>query len=261
MSGQETRWLVIGGSGGIGRAIVLQAAGQGAVVRFTGSTRSRVRQLEREAVRRQLPGRVHGSVRRFRGMGSIRRFERWIRRQPLPDVVVCAYGPLFEGRLKDTAAVSWQRMALHNLVLPGMLLSRLLPCMHGRGSGTVVLFGGTGGDELRGYRRIAAYAAAKAGVVVAARSAAMASEEHAEEQEHVAGQPGPEDGVRTVCICPDFVDTEYLNSEQRARYSRLAGTRGLSNPDICAQLVWRIAEREEIFQNGAIINMQTYRKY
>ena len=256
MGGQETEWLVIGGSGGIGREIVLHAALQGAYVRCTGGSRRGIAGLRGEFLQRNAAdGRgcmPDARVRRITGMRSLVRLERWVASLPLPDVVVCAYGPLFEGRLEDTSAADWHLMALHNLVLPGMLLSQLLPRMQARGSGTIILFGGTDTDQIKGYRQIAAYSAVKTGVGVLARSAAKTVPQ-------ANGKTAASD-VRTVCICPDFVETEYLTDDQRRRYRSLAGADGLSLPQRYARLAWRIAQREENFPNGAILNMRIYRE-
>ncbi len=242
-------WTVIGGSGGIGKAIVTTAVEKGGYVRFTGSSRASVQSLVKGLTGKK--GVAKGTSIRLKGRVSLYRMLRFLRKQRAPDVLVFAYGPLVECELQQTKPDSWIQMALHNLAFPGAVVSGMLPRMLDRGTGTIILFGGTGTDVIRGYRRVAAYSAAKTGIGVLASSAAAAIQEYSNSHE--------ECDVRVVCISPGFVDTEYLTDDKRERFSRLAGENGLESVSTYAELVWKIARREEKFENGAIIRAETYR--
>lgn len=249
MGGQEMHWLIIGGSGGIGRAVTLYGLQQGHRISATASRRGSARRLRYAAGSRTTGLDIWRQ--RFRGYGSVRRFARKLQRKQLPDAVVIAYGPLYEGDMPGQPTAEWQRMALHNLVLPGACVSTLLPRMLRRGHGTIILFGGTDTDRIQGFRRIGSYAAAKTGVSVLAASAARSIEAYTRAH-------GPVD-VRVYCVCPAYVDTEYLSDEQRQRFARLAGSAGLESPDSYGLLVESLIRGDEKNQNGAILNMKNGR--
>jgi NAD(P)-dependent dehydrogenase (short-subunit alcohol dehydrogenase family) len=103
------------------------------------------------------------------------------------DILAVALGPFLRASLAETGAADWERLALLDLALPGALASALLPAMAARGWGRILLFGGTRTDGIRAYSSNAAYAAAKTGLGVLAKSLA------------VEGAPA---GVGCVLVCP-----------------------------------------------------------
>ncbi|GAB6089349.1 hypothetical protein JCM12856_09420 [Spirochaeta dissipatitropha] len=193
---------------------------------------------------------------KIRGWLSILRLYRWLEKQDLPDIVFVSYGPMVEKKLTAMLPRDWKRMSDHNLTLPGIVLSTLLGRMLKRGSGTIFLTGGTDTDAIRAFRRIAAYSAAKTGVSVLAVSAAETVREYCRS----SGLSDEECSVRVVCICPDYIGTEYLNKEQKERFSRLAGKDGLSSPEQFADFVRKVAFDRKNYPNGTIINVKNYRE-
>jgi NAD(P)-dependent dehydrogenase (short-subunit alcohol dehydrogenase family) len=113
------------------------------------------------------------------------------------DILAVAFGPFLRKSLAATSSSDWERLALLDLALPGALASALFPPMARRGWGRILLFGGTRTDGIRAYSTNAAYAAAKTGLAVLAKS--LAAE-------------GSGAGVGTVLVCPGLVDTEYLGA-------------------------------------------------
>lgn len=249
MRGQEMRWTIIGGSGGIGASIASYAVQQGDAVWCTAGSFRSARKAQHNLNSISPGSRV---VRhRITWYSSIVSLLGKMKRAGTADTVVVSYGPFTEKKLWETGRRNWHTMTMHNLFLPGIIVSEVLPGMLRRGSGTIVLFGGTGTGTVQGYKRIAAYSAAKTGVGVVAASAAEAVAEY--EHEH-----GKTD-VRIICLCPDFVDTEYLTDQQRQRFLGLAGARGLSSAGDYAKFIWGIAHREQSFANGTILDMKTFR--
>ena len=100
-----------------------------------------------------------------------------------------AFGPFVRASLAETRAADWERLALLDLALPGALCSALLPGMLERGWGRILLFGGTRTDTIRPCSTNAAYASAKAGLAILAKS--LAAEGAARNVAMRPGLPGP----------------------------------------------------------------------
>lgn len=230
------RALVVGGSGGIGRAVALELASRGAsIVLHGGSNATRLASTlgELDAIGAEAEGflldidRPSRLVERLGSLGDL-------------DILVVAFGPFLQKSLSETSVEEWERLALLDLALPGALVSALLPGMSSRGWGRILLFGGTRTDRLRPYSTNAAYAAAKFGLASLAKS--------------IAAESAPS-GVGCVLVCPGFVDTEYLDGPQRAGLELLApGGRLLLPEDIARPAVDLIAA-EPCAASGAVVSL------
>jgi NAD(P)-dependent dehydrogenase (short-subunit alcohol dehydrogenase family) len=106
------------------------------------------------------------------------------------NVVVNAAGIAISRKFVDTDQDTWRRVISTDLDGPYHVIRAALPAMLVRGSGAVISIASTAG--LEGGRYIAAYAAAKHGLVGLTR--ALAAE--------YAGS-----GVTFNCVCPAYVDT------------------------------------------------------
>jgi NAD(P)-dependent dehydrogenase (short-subunit alcohol dehydrogenase family) len=157
-------------------------------------------------------------------------------RSPPPDILVCAWGPYKRCALEDLRPEDWFSLTAANLILPGILISSVLPGMIGREWGRILLFGGTNTDAIRGFATTAAYSAAKTALGVLAKSTALTA--------------GPR-GVTCNVICPGLTDTEYADEAVRAyNRERSPGGKALS-PDELAAFALHILEHPQV--NGAII--------
>jgi NAD(P)-dependent dehydrogenase (short-subunit alcohol dehydrogenase family) len=245
--------FIIGGTGGIGKEIALLLAGSG--VRITlhgGSSQERLAKTV-NAIRDQggeadgFLSRIDGadavdrlfseySVRAARS-ASISRGERLIHAEPyVPDILIYAYGPFKRVVLNETSAADWLFLTQQNLSLPGYAVSRVLPSMMKRKWGRIVLFGGTNTDTVRGFLTTAAYAAAKTGLGVLAKSVAK-----------TAGGAG----VTCNVICPGLTDTDYADDAVRA-YNRSKSPAGKAlSPKMVALTALYVLANRSI--NGAII--------
>ena len=192
--------LVIGGTGGIGRAVAIGLAERGAEVTIHGgSSRERLDNTLKEI--QEIGGKGDGFL--F-FIDSIDAAEEILARSPAPDILVCAWGPFRQGSLEKLDRDFWQKITENNLVFPGILVSMVLQGMMERNWGRILLFGGTNTDTIRGFTTTSAYSAAKTALAVVAKSAAK-----------TAG------GRNVTCnvICPGLTDTEYVKEDQR-RYNR-----------------------------------------
>lgn len=186
---------VIGGSGGIGWAIAHELAAK--VDELVLHGRDETKLAERAAELGRAGCRVVQAAADLSGAEPPAKTLELVRRC---DLLVVAYGPFVHKTLAATSAEDWRLSALAGLALPGIIASEAAAAMAERGFGRILLFGGTRTDAIRAYRGNAAYAAAKTGLGVLAKS--------------LAGEFGPR-GVSSVVLCPGFVDTEYLDASTR----------------------------------------------
>ena len=192
--------LVVGGSGGIGRAMALGLAERGAELTVHGG-RSRERLESVLRAIREKGGKGEGFLLSIDSPAAATEI---LSRSPRPDILVCAWGPFKQGTLEKMDKTFWQEMIDSNLVFPGTLVSLVLESMMEKNWGRILLFGSTNTDTIRGYVTTTAYSAAKTALGVVAKSVAK-----------TAGKRG----VTFNVVCPGLTDTEYTPEEQR-QYNR-----------------------------------------
>jgi 3-oxoacyl-[acyl-carrier protein] reductase len=234
------RALVVGGSGGIGKALSKELAARGAsLVVHGGRSRERLDSCLAELRRGGNPD-AEGFLLDLEAPGGIERLLEKLPSLGHVDILVVSFGPFLRKSLAETRASDWERMALLDLALPGALSSTLLPRMAERGWGRILLLGGTRTDAIRPYSTNAAYAAAKTGLGVLAKS--LAAE-------------GASGGVGCVLVCPGLVDTEYIDRpEQAAMAKRAPGGRLLEAAEIASAAVGLLAA-EPCVASGSIVSL------
>ena len=232
------RALVIGGSGGIGRACVRRVAELGArLVVHGGSDGARLQSLLHEL--RRLGHTADGFLAAVASRESCDTL-LWAVERYLPvDILIVSFGPFLQRSLTETTLDEWRRMLDCNLVLPAALVTRVLPPMLAAGFGRIILFGVAGVEELRGYREIPAYAAAKCGLASLVRSTALLTRGR---------------NVTINAICPGYVDTEYNSPQQTERYRRRQGV--LLDPDTIAAEVACLVHPDSGALNGTLRTVQ-----
>jgi NAD(P)-dependent dehydrogenase (short-subunit alcohol dehydrogenase family) len=253
--------LVIGGTGGIGRALALGLAARGArLVLHGGSFRERLAgalelvraaRAEAEGFLYPLdgppgsglaagPGAAASAIlaraRELCGGASPGSSAEGEARGSPPDILVCAWGPFKRGNIEDMSPEDWQHLIGNNLTFPGIMVSSCLGDMMHKRWGRILLFGGTNTDTIRGFRTTAVYSAAKTALGALAKS--------------VARTAGPL-GVTCNVICPGLTDTEYSSEALRA-YNRERSPGGeVLNPEDIAKIALGVLENPQI--NGGII--------
>ena len=224
--------LVVGGTGGIGRAVALGLAEKGSELMVHGGSSQQRLDSTLEAIRK-TGGKGDGFLL---SIGGSEAAEEIFARCPGSDILVCAWGPFKQGNIEVLDREFWQKMTENNLIFPGILVSLALSGMIKRNWGRILLFGGTNTDTIRGFTTTAAYSAAKTALGVLAKSVAKS-----------AGCRG----VTCNVLCPGLTDTEYTPEDQR-RYNRekSPGGRPLS-PESIARTALAILENPSL--NGAVI--------
>jgi NAD(P)-dependent dehydrogenase (short-subunit alcohol dehydrogenase family) len=254
--------LVIGGTGGIGRALARGLAERGAsLIIQGGSSRQRLEAAlwelraagavaEGFLEQADLPGAAERILLRAGNMLAAPPFrqdslagEASFPGRLLPDILVCAWGPFKRAALEETAPEDWENLVKNNLIFPGTLISLSLNGMFKKGWGRILLFGGTNTDVLRGFTTTAAYSAAKTALGVLAKSVARSVGK--------AAVPGSVPELTCNVICPGLTDTEYLGEAAGAyNRERSPGGRVLSPGEVAAAA---LAVLENPGINGAVI--------
>ncbi len=181
--------LVTGAARGIGAAIARALALEGAQVTLLGR---RLDALERSA--RALPGATHAVVADVGDPAQVQAAFAQARERFGPvDILVNNAGQAESAPFAKTSLELWQRMLAVNLTGSFLCAQAALPDMLARRRGRIVNIASTAGQK--GYAYVAAYVAAKHGVIGLTRALAL----------EVAAK-----GVTVNAVCPGYTETDIL---------------------------------------------------
>jgi len=231
--------LVVGGTGGIGKAVALGLAGKGATVTIHGGS-SEKRLDETLSALRDIAGTGEGFLLPIQDVYSARtilaNFAALNQPKQIPDILVCAWGPFKQGSLGNASLEFWQEMVASNLIFPGVLVSLLLNDMIEQSWGRILLFGSTNTDTIRGFATTVPYSAAKTALGVLAKSVAKTATSK---------------GITCNVLCPGLTNTEYT-PDTLALYNREKSPGGKPlTPEDIAHTALAILENPAI--NGTIL--------
>lgn len=191
------RALVTGGGRGIGRAIAIAFAAEGADVAVAARTRSEI-----ESVREEIGERGRKGLALPCDVGAPGEIERAVEETGRAwggvDILVANAGLLRHAPVEETSDALWDEVLRVNLTGVFRSVRAVLPAMAARGWGRVIAMSSVSG-KVGGANR-SAYHAAKHGVIGLIRSAAL----------EVAAR-----GVTVNAICPGFVETRMISDNRR----------------------------------------------
>jgi NAD(P)-dependent dehydrogenase (short-subunit alcohol dehydrogenase family) len=184
--------LVTGANGGIGEAICQTLAHHGVSVTLLGR-----KLAELQTVCAKLTGSGHSvAVADVTDHAAVAQAtESAARTHGMIDLLICNAGAASSAPFTSTRPTAWQSMLDINLTGTYNCIAAVLPSMVRAGWGRIVNVASTAG--LRGYAYVAAYCAAKHGVIGLTRALAL----------EVA-----KTGVTVNAVCPGYTDTPLLKN-------------------------------------------------
>jgi len=237
--------LVTGGSSGIGRAVALRLAGEGAQVAVVASTdpaRSRAVAAEVEvtggtALALVADVRNADQVEDCVGM-AVDAFGR-------VDVLVNAAGVYYPTPLGASKPADVQTMLDINLKGTFLMMNAVVPGMVAQGGGRIVNFSSVA--AFTGSLEHSLYCAVKSGVVMLTRAAALELAPHGIHVNAVA--PG-----NTATPMNEHIRTDDSQADRRAAMAaRTPSKRKFSDPEDIANIVAFLASDESIAMHGSTI--------
>ena len=236
--------LITGGGTGIGRAIALAFAREGASVAVAGRRLEKLRQVINEVHKQDGAGlAMECDVSRARDVeravkGTVERFGR-------VNVLVNNAGTLHVSTVEGISEEEWDRVMTVNVKGPFLMSRAVLPEFRKCGGGVIVNLGSVLG--LVAVKDRAAYCASKGGVTMLTKAMAL---DHAHEN------------IRVNCICPSIVETELVKrvfdqSEQgqalrKARVATIPLGR-IGQPADVAEMAVFLASEESSWLTGTAI--------
>ena len=236
--------LITGGGTGIGRAIALAFAREGASVAVAGRRLEKLRQVINEVHKQDGAGlAMECDVARARDVeravkGTVERFGR-------VNVLVNNAGTLHVSTVEGISEEEWDRVMTVNVKGPFLMSRAVLPEFRKCGGGVIVNLGSVLG--LVAVKDRAAYCASKGGVTMLTKAMAL---DHAHEN------------IRVNCICPSIVETELVKgvfdqSEQgqalrKARVATIPLGR-IGQPVDVAEMAVFLASEESSWLTGTAI--------
>ncbi len=234
--------VVTGAAQGMGRAVAVRFAAEGATLLLVDVREARLAELVVEL-------RAQGAVVMERACDVADDAQvaatvaATIAEHGRLDVLVNAAGIMHPTRFAELTVEQWDRVIAVNLRGTFLMLHAAYPHMRAQGDGRVVNFASTAGltvSTLGG----AHYTAAKHGVVGLTRA--------------VAAEGGPH-GIRVNAVCPGLIDTEMVRDTidpvTIARFADSFPIRRLGTPEEVAELVLFLVSDRSAYITGAALNI------
>jgi len=190
--------VVTGGGSGIGRAASLAFAAEGANVAAVDIDEASAERTAQEI--RGKGGDALGVRCDVTSSSDVQAMvQQVVERFGRIDVLFNNAGIAPRGSVMDTSEEEWDRVIAVDLTSVFLCTKHVAPVMQAHGGGSIVNTGSM--CSLHGYKNLAAYTAAKGGVLVLTKQMAVDLKPH---------------GIRVNCVCPGLVDSPMTEAVWRS---------------------------------------------
>ena len=248
--GAHRHALITGASRGIGAAIAQALAAQGYSLTLVGRSEAGLRALQAQLPNASAHGWAVANVADEAAVAAA--FEKARSQRGEVAVLVNNAGQAESAPLTKTSMALWQQMLAVNLTGTFLCTREALPAMQAAGWGRIINVASTAAQ--RGYAYVAAYAAAKHGVLGLTRSVAL----------EVARK-----GITVNAVCPGYTETDLLResianvvaktgrseSEARAEFARSNPQQRLVQPEDVATMVAWLASDAAVAITGQALSV------
>jgi NAD(P)-dependent dehydrogenase (short-subunit alcohol dehydrogenase family) len=198
--------VVTGGGGELGAAIAGVLAAEGAALTLMGRTLATLEKQVR-VLRRSSAGRLGAIVCDVGDPESVAgAFAQAVRDAGPVHVLVNNAGVSAASAFADTTLASWRQVIAVNLTGTFLCTQQVLPPMLAAGTGRIINIASTAG--VHGYARVAAYCAAKHGVVGLTRALAVET---------------ARTGITVNAVCPGYIEDSAMLKSAIENVSRATG--------------------------------------
>lgn len=230
------RWLITGGTRGLGRALVLAVAADGGQVVFCGRSQDAGAAVCAAATEAGDGERVHFVAADVSLEADVEAlFDAALERMGGLDVLVNNAAVLRDQLLISTDLADWNAVLGVNLRGPFLTSRRAVMELIADGGGAIINVGSIAGNGSAGQ---AAYAASKAGLLSLTRS--------------LAKEYGRR-GIRCNAVVPGYLETEMteaFSADGRAARERLSPHRRFGRPEEVVAAIRFLASADASFVNG-----------
>ena len=233
---------VTGGSRGIGAATCRLLAENGAKVTVNGRDEAAISSVVEEI--RGSGGEAIGVAADVTDFAAVERMRRRVQEELGPVDVLAAFagGQGYPTPTEQMAEEQWRSVIDSNLTATFLTVRSFLPSMIERGRGSIVTMASSAGRLPS--QASAAYAAAKAGVVMFSR--------------HVANEVG-QHGVRVNCLAPSSVLTERVKrlmpEETKQQVAAMHPLRRMGTPEDVALATLFLASESSSWITGVTLDV------
>jgi 3-oxoacyl-[acyl-carrier protein] reductase len=234
--------VVTGGSRGIGAATCRLLAQNGAKVTVSGRDEAAINSVVQEI--RSSGGEAIGVAADLTDFAAIERMRRRVEEELGPVDVLAAFagGQGYPTPTEQMAEEQWRSVIDSNLTATFLTVRSFLPGMMGRGRGSIITMASSAGRLPS--EASAAYAAAKAGVVMFSK--------------HVANEVGKQD-VRVNCLAPSSVLTERVKrlmpEETQKRVAAMHPLGRMGTPEDVALAALFLASESSTWITGVTLDV------
>ncbi len=236
--------LVTGSSRGIGAAIALLFAQQGAKVVVNGRDKAALAAMQTKI--EQAGGTAMGVVADVTRFAEIEEMRQQVEREFGPvDILVANAGgsPTKPGPLEEIGEAEWRYSVDANLTATFLTIKSILPGMKERKSGNIITLSSTAARVPHPMAPMP-YSAAKAGIQMLTQD--------------LATQVGPY-GIRANCIAPETILTErneqWIPDVQKQELAQSHPIRRLGTPEDVARAALFLASDESAWITGIIMDV------